>query len=149
MDNDYIRQQMKLIEIDIAHTNDRLGALKEVLDRFEKLLSIDTESSDGRQLKMMASLKGRSSQTLPKGSISFQRGLIEVLQEAEGETLDADEIWERMKAKGVRSEAKRPTGFIGLTQKRVPGIDKVSPKSYRWIGTENGTQGQPRAQERG
>ena len=62
---------------------------------------------NGLQLPMIGPTNGRSTQSTPKGNISFRTGLVAVLQEAKGDILEDKEIWRRMQLKGVVSEAKK------------------------------------------
>ena len=109
-------------------------ALKSMLEGYEAWFRIQAEDNGINQLAM--AIDGRGQQ--PKGSVSFRNGIVEVLRQARGESLVDTEIWTRMQAIGVQSDAKRPIGFIGLTAKRVPEVEKLDAHTFRWIGKENG-----------
>ncbi len=68
------------------------------------------------------------------GAISFKKGTAEVLKQARGEALHAKDIWERMQAMGVRSNAKNPVGWVNRETGKHPNIEKDGPKTWRWAG---------------
>ena len=47
--------------------------------------------------------------------------------------LHVEVIWERMEAKGVRSDAKRPVGFVAMIAGKNDEIEKAGPSTYRWV----------------
>ena len=132
MDKVTITDQLEVIEAELSRNQLERVVLLKLQCGYRELLQFSSDGQDVRQLTMTIGHEGTKSES--KGTISFRAGLVQVLREASGEPLDVDEIWERMQQLGVRSDAKRPTGFIGLTKKRVPEIEKVSPRVFRWVG---------------
>ena len=132
LDKDFIADQLGAIKAELARNQQERAALLKLQCGFQELLQVSSDGHDVRQMAMPISHEDTKSKS--KGTMSFRAGLVHVLKEVPGEALDVDEIWERMQNLGVRSDAKRPTGFIGLTKKRVPEIEKVSPRLFRWIG---------------
>ena len=139
MDKATIETQIELVETNIAMNLEAMDALQEVLTGLQKLRRLISEDADGRQLAMLPKVTQRG-HPKPKGRVSFQKGLVEALQEVDGAPLEVEEIWERMQRLGVQSDAKKPIGFIGLTAKRVPSIEKVTPRIFRWAGRKDGRQ---------
>jgi hypothetical protein len=64
--------------------------------------------------------------------ISFKNAVTKVLKDANGEPLTNKEIWKRMQAIGVNSNAKDPAAWVNRLAKDV-GAEKYAPKTWRWI----------------
>ena len=129
-----MRRQMESIRAELTRMEQECMALKAMLDGYEAWFRVNSESDGTQQLEMSVDSHGRR----PKGAISFRKGFAEVLRQARGEPLIDTEIWTRMQALGVQSDAKRPVGFIGLTAKRVAEVEKLDAHTFRWIVKENG-----------
>ena len=127
MDKETMRQQMEAIRAELAQNEQEHEALKTMLLGYEAWFRANSEGSEIHQLEM--AVAGNR----PRGTISFRRALIQVLQQAHGAPMLDDEIWERMQALGARSASKRPVGFIGLHAKREAEIEKVAPRTFRWV----------------
>ena len=148
MDEATIRRRLEEVQADITRGQQEQEVLRELQASYRTLLQFHTETSPVTQLDLIPATKQRGEQQRPKGRLSFKAGLMQVLLEARGQELEDAVIWERMQAIGVRSNAKRPTGFIGLTVKRVPEIEKVTSRTFRWIG-EMGHQANSASVEEG
>ena len=148
MDEATIRRHLEAVQAEMTRSQQEQEVFRELQASYGTLLQFHTETSPVHQLDMIPVTKERGEQQRPKGSLSFRAGLIQVLLEARGQELEDTVIWERMQALGVRSNAKRPAGFIGLTVKRVPQIEKVTSRTFRWIVKETGRQGDSDIYER-
>jgi len=67
--------------------------------------------------------------------ISFEKAIIKVLQDANGESLRGDEIWKRMQGLGVKSNSKNPVGWVNRIASII-GAEKVGPKIWRWKASQ-------------
>ena len=71
----------------------------------------------------------------PKGTISYPEGLRQTLRQAGGKPMKAAEIWKGMEKLGVKSDAKKPSSFIGLHAKRLhEQIETMGGGTFQWIG---------------
>lgn len=137
MDRAKNREQMEAIRSELTHLEEQKEALAVMLQSYERWFRVNPEN--GRRPRQLPLGRGGRG-VAPKGSISFQRGLVQVMREARGEPLRADEVWQRMQQVGVVSEAKNPQGFISLTVRRIDEIQQVGPRTWQWTGPLNGEE---------
>ena len=130
MDKETMRQQMEAIRARLTQNEQEREALKTMLHGYEAWFRVHSEDSRVRQLEMAVA------SNRPKGTISFRKALIEVLQQAHGAPMVDTEIWDRMQALGAKSASRRPAGFIGLHAKREREIEKVGTRTFRWVDAE-------------
>lgn len=128
MNQETMRSQMEEVRDELNRLDAQRAALETILRGYETFL----RATSANGVKHTRQLAGRGGE--PKGSISFRRGVIEVIRQARGEPLHAKIIWERMQEMGVESASKQPVGFIGLTARRVEEIEKLRPNTFRWVG---------------
>ena len=132
MDRDTMRRQMEYIRDELNRLDEERGALAAMLRGYEAWFRAKPENGRKPQRQLPLGVPGRGGK--PKGSVSFRKGMITVLQQARGEPLDDEELWRRMQDTGVKSDSKNPLGFVRLTADRLEGAEKVSPKTWRWVG---------------
>lgn len=133
MDKAAMREHMEAIRAELTRIEGEQEALREMLHGYERWFRLHSENGT-QQLEMAVGVRGRR----PKGTISFREGVRNVLRQARGEPLGDSEIWTRMQSLGVESDAKNPVGFVGLAVKRLPEVEKVAARTFRWIGRKNG-----------
>ena len=144
MDKEDMRCQMEAIRDELTRNEEEHKALMDMLRGYEAWFRLHSKDNS-QQLAMKVGKasevgESRSRGGKPLGDLSFRKGLIAVLTESRGEPLVDTEIWGRMQTVGVRSKAKNPVGFISMTARQVPHIEKLDSHTYRWIGNENGRQ---------
>lgn len=126
MDMVSMRKHMEEIRTELSRIEKQREALQDILQGYESWF----ELPGAQQLELNVKAPIR------KGTMSFPKGLREVLRQAGGEPLMDTEIWERMQRLGVRSNAKNPVNFVSLHSNRVPGIEKTATRTYRWVGVQ-------------
>lgn len=132
MNQETMRTQMEEVREELNRLDAQKAALETILRGYETFLRATSANGVKQTRQLALGVPGRGGE--PKGSISFRKGVIEVIRQARGEPLHAKVIWERMQEMGVRSATKQPGGFIGLTAKRVNEIEKSAPNTFRWVG---------------
>ena len=126
MDKASMQKHMEEIRDELCGIEKQHKALKDILQGYEAWFQLP----GAQQLEMNVKASNR------KGTMSFPKGLKEVLRQAGGEPLMDTEIWERMQKLGIHSNAKNPVNFVSLHSNRVPEIEKTAPRTYRWVGPE-------------
>lgn len=114
-----MRKQMESIRSELNVLDSEREVLENLLTGYESWFRLHPDSG--------ACL----SRQLPLTSMSFKDGLLEVLRQARGQPLHAKEIWHRMNAMGVTSNAKRPEGFVSMHANKIEGIEKIAPATFR------------------
>ncbi len=85
------------------------------------------------RLREMGNVEQKHTQVDLNNPMSFQDGVAKALQDAHGEPLSSTEIWHRMQVMGIKSNAKKPLGWIDWSAKKVHA-EKVAPHTWRWNG---------------
>lgn len=133
MDGQTLRTQLEALQAELARNEEERGHLLSAVKSFEGLLRVyGASNGKSTQLAMPIQQPGRGGK--PKGTISFRKGMAKALRDARGESLVDTEIWARMKALGVVSEATNPIGFVNLTGRRITEAERVKSGTWRWAG---------------
>ena len=133
MDEQTLRIQLEALRVELTRNEEERVHLVSAVKSFEGLLRVyGATNGKTTQLTMEIQQPGRGGK--PKGTISFRKGMAKALRDARGESLVDTEIWTRMEALGVVSEATNPVGFVNLTGRRIPQAEKVSPGTWKWTG---------------
>ncbi|PKB73421.1 MAG: hypothetical protein BZY75_01895 [SAR202 cluster bacterium Io17-Chloro-G7] len=132
MNKETIQAQMDELRDELNRVDALQVALEAALRAHESLFKAISANGVKQTRQLALGVPGRGGG--PKGSVSFRSGVIEVLKQARGEELHADIIWERMQAMGVKSEAKRPRGFVSMIAAKEEDIEKSAPGTFRWVG---------------
>ena len=130
MNRDAMLQHMEEVRAELNILDQQRDALETLLRGYEVWLKAFPESGAKLQRQLRLGVPGRGG--APLGSVSFRKGLMEVMRQARGEPLIDDEIWRRMQALGVKSQSKHPQGFIGLWAGRLDPMEKVAARTWRW-----------------
>ena len=138
MDRDTMRKQMEGIRDELNRLDEERTALDALIRDYEAWFRARPENGAKPQRQPAQGVSGRGGK--PKGSVSFRKGEIMVLQQARGEPLVDEEIWRRMQDVGVKSDSKNPLGFVNLTAKGLDDVERVSPKTWRWVGSCDSVQ---------
>lgn len=134
MDEVTVRKNLDEIRGELDRVEEQREVLLSLMNGYEGWLRLN---ANGQR----AQLKFPEAQQLPApvpplrpapARPSFRGAAIQVLRDARGAALHTTEIWSRMLAAGVVSEAKRPENFIVLNYRTVPQAEKVAPKTFRW-----------------
>lgn len=132
MNREAMRKQMEDVREELNRVDEQKVALETILKGYEAWFRTNPENGykSSRQLELAVPGRGGGA----KGTISFRKGVIEVLHQARGAALHEEEIWHRMKQMGVKSDAKRPSGFVGMTASGLEEAEKVAVRTWRWKG---------------
>lgn len=123
---------MENVREELNRLDAQRAALDAILRGYELLERTTSENGVKQTRQLSLGVPGRGGEV--QGSISFSKGLVEVIQQARGEPLHAKVIWERMQEIGVKSKAKRPMGFVSLVAGKYSEIEKAGASTFRWIG---------------
>ena len=122
MERDLMRKQMESVRSELNRVEAEREVLEGLLKAYEGWFRLHPEN-------------GTNPPTippqLPLESISFKEGLLAVLRQSRGEPLHVKEIWHRMRALGVTSNAKRPEGFVSMHANKMDEVEKVAAATFR------------------
>ncbi len=121
MERELMRKQMESIRAELNILDSERAVLEDLLKGYESWFRLHPENGTDPAMQ------------LPLQSISFRDGVLEVLRQARGEPLHVKEIWRRMQSLGITSSSKRPENFVALYTKRIPGMEKVAPATFRLL----------------
>ena len=136
MNENTVRQQLDEVKKEFERNEEEKEVLLTLLKGYEGWLRLHGASNGRASTIQLAASPEKRRGGRPKGVIGFQKGEEQVLREARGEPLHAEEIWIRMQKLGVKSDAKNPLGLVTLTAKRLP-VEKVAPRTFRWAEAES------------
>ena len=75
--------------------------------------------------------------TMSHESPTWRPSIRKVVKEARGAPVHAGEIWARVQAMGLKTRGKNPLGLVDLNIMSMPEIQKVGPRLYRWVGSND------------
>ena len=128
----------------LADLKEQHSALALLIGSLERYVAVakrkPQEKRSAQQGKLLPDSNG-TKPTEPKGTISIRNAIIEVLKEA-GRPMKSPEIWELAYQRGARTGSKRPEAIAALNAYGIPGVRKVGPRTFEWVGEEH-SQHQP------
>ena len=131
MNRDAMRKQMEEVRAQMNQLEAQRAATEALLRAYEGWFRAYPENGSTPQRQLPLKTSGRGGKT--KGTVGFRAGLCLALQQAMGEPLREEEIWRRMYELGVRSDSDRPANFVGMTASRTDDVEKVGPRTWRWV----------------
>jgi len=126
VDRTAIQKHVDAIRTELKEIEEKQKVLMDILKGYENWIRL----SGDQQLEMNVKSSSR------KGTMSFPKGLKEVLRQAGGAPLRDTEIWERMQGLGIHSDAKNPVNFVSLHSNKIQEIEKTDTRTYRWVGVQ-------------
>ena len=81
-----------------------------------------------------------------KNPMSFGKGVMKVLNEAQGEPLHSNNVWQRMQKLGIMSNARDPAGWVDRIAKQNGAI-KVAPRTWLMKNTAPLNNIQPNSEQ--
>lgn len=134
MDTQTIRDRLAEAEREMQRAEEERAAFGRVVTDLKYLLSVrGGDSTSPAQARLPIPDRPQRGGP-PLGEVSYRNGLIQVLKEAKGKWLEADEIWARMENLGVASRAENPKRFIPLTVGRIGAEVVRDGTKYSWVG---------------
>lgn len=131
-DEKTIRAHLEEIERKLAELKEKEAILLSLKEHYRRWLAIESASGQPH-------LEGDNRKQETHGTLIS--AALKVLQEAYPEGLHVTEIWERLLAMGVKSQAKRPAGALAFSlhslEKRTGLVEKVGPNTWRWVGKQD------------
>ncbi len=93
----------------------------------------DPQSTEHAEHKRSLAKKKQAKSSVPRphNSMSFQAGVGKVIRDANGETLEEQEIWRRAQSLGITSNAKDPVSWVHWAA-RNEGAERLGAHSWRW-----------------
>lgn len=152
MNDSAIRGLIEEFRTDLAALEQRRTALLDGIKALENVLATAAPASaNGNAVPTIAPswvpvpsvvadetqpYQARPGHSATKGTISLRRSIRQVLLDAHGEPLTADEILRRIEAMGARTEAKDPVGVVDFAaySLKLSGLplEKVGRRTWRW-----------------
>ena len=130
MNRDAMQKQMEDVRSELNQLDLQREALETILRGYEAWFRANPENGS-RPHRQFVLVTGRGGPM--KGTISFRKAEVQVLQEARGESVQDVEIWRRMQVLGAKSDAKNPLGFVNLVARGLEKVEKVAAKTWRWV----------------
>jgi len=134
-------EQMKAL---LEHLREEHGTLTNAIVALEQYLAIREKAPGAtraiarpEQVPLSPHVMGSGGKpdgekaTVPKGSISIRRAIVDVLKQA-GRPMHTTEIWQHAYARGARTAAKRPDAIVALSAYGIDGVEKVGPRTFVW-----------------
>lgn len=130
-----IRAHLEEIERHLAELQEEERILLSLKEQYERWLAIKRHS-------VRSDLQAGDRRREAYGTLIS--AALKVLQEAYPKGLHVTEIWERLQARGIQSQAKRPAAALAFSlhslEKRTGLVEKVGPNTWRWAGRERGIE---------
>lgn len=141
MNEQSVRVQLELARRELASIEANRSAVLTLIHGYEAWLRANSYELDIQQ------------SNAPKGEISFRQAVLTALRNEPGVPLHVHQIWHRVQAQGVVTDAKDHVSVVdaicyNLRNAGHPMI-KVEPRTWAWMGQTddevNGRDGNPRA----
>lgn len=114
-DEKTIRAHLEEIERKLAELKEKEAILLSLKEHYERWLAIERNSEHPHSKRVSRT---------QEGNLSLISAALKVLQEAYPEGLHVNEIWERLQALGVKSQAKRPAAALAFS---LHSLGKTAP----------------------
>lgn len=131
-DESVIQAHLEEIEKHLAELKEEEKILLSLKEQYERWLAIKRHS-------VRPDLQAGDRRREAYGTLIS--AAVRVLEEAYPEGLHVTEIWKRLQARGVQSQAKRPAAALAFSlhslEKRAGSVERVGPNMWRWAGKQD------------
>lgn len=138
LDEDLVRQHLASVRAELARLDQEREAYLNLIKGDEAILRLRGSTPDLQLHLSVVETKSTSAEPA-NGAISFRGAMKRVLQEARGEPLHSKEILRRVLEMGATTNAQDPqavTDLMGYSLKKSGYVEKIAPRTWRWIGRE-------------
>lgn len=149
MEKAAVEEQLRIVQDALAHNQAERDVLESLIKGYKKWLSLNHISALAQQAGPSPVVVTPPSSALRvKGTISIREAVKQTLMEAAGEAVHARDLWAKAQEMGAITAAPDPVNITDLTAysmaKRMPQLQKVGPRLWRWRQEQTDDQRQLR-----
>lgn len=144
MDTSSFRRDLARYRAELEKAEQLTSYLREMVDALEQVVNLASVAGPPMVQRVSLSTSSQKANTNSmdfsvKGSMPLTTAVLHILRDARGEPLTVNQILQRARDRGARSDAKRPDVLVSNAcrdwRKKGQPLDKVAAGTWRWAGS--------------